>query len=181
VPPDAPGGGGGRLHSPQRPPVRGARLPELGARGEGWAASQAALLLAVALSALVGLDWPDGLEVPARVLGAALLAAGIALVLAGSIQLGSALTPLPAPRPGASLRASGVYGLVRHPIYGGVILVALGWTTVFATPLGLVLTVLLVAFFELKARREEAWLAERHPEYEAYRERTPRRLLPWVY
>jgi hypothetical protein len=41
--------------------------------------------------------------------------------------------------------------------------------------------------FDLEARREEAWLIERFPEYTAYRARTPRRvcavallsLAPW--
>jgi protein-S-isoprenylcysteine O-methyltransferase Ste14 len=139
------------------------------------------LLVAVGLSAVVGLEWPEALELPLRILAVATIAAGLALVFAGSAQMGSAMTPLPKPRAGAALRASGVYGLVRHPIYGGVILVALGWTLLFATPLGLVLTLVLAVLLELKARREEAWLLERHPEYEAYRARTPRRLLPWIY
>jgi protein-S-isoprenylcysteine O-methyltransferase Ste14 len=42
-------------------------------------------------------------------------------------------------------------------------------------------TVLLAAVFDLKSRREEAWLLERFPEYEEYRERTPHRFVPWLY
>lgn len=144
-------------------------------------AAQALLLAAIALSALVGLDWPDGLEVPALAVGLLLMATGLALVVVGAVQLGSALTPLPRPRRDAELSAGGVYGLARHPIYGGLILLALGWTTVFASPVGLVATILLAIFFELKARREEAWLVGHYPEYDEYRRGTPRKLLPWVY
>ena len=68
---------------------------------------------------------------------------------------------------------------MRHPIYGGVILLALGWSLA-SSPVGLIPTALLVALLELKSRREEAWLVERYPEYETYRARTPHRFLPWL-
>jgi protein-S-isoprenylcysteine O-methyltransferase Ste14 len=42
-------------------------------------------------------------------------------------------------------------------------------------------TALLAVLFDLKARREEAWLIERFPEYADYRARTPRRFVPWLY
>jgi protein-S-isoprenylcysteine O-methyltransferase Ste14 len=38
----------------------------------------------------------------------------------------------------------------------------------------------LTAFFDLKSRREEIWLADQFKDYVAYRSRT-RRLLPWIY
>jgi protein-S-isoprenylcysteine O-methyltransferase Ste14 len=40
---------------------------------------------------------------------------------------------------------------------------------------------MLVAFVELKSRREEQWLAERHADYADYRRRTRRRFIPFVY
>ena len=153
------------------------RLPELGARGGGWVAGQATILLAVFLSALVGV----GPSVVSVVVGAVLAGVGVGLMLAGALALGSALTPFPRPREGAGLRELGLYGRVRHPIYGGVILFAAGWSVFWLTAVGGALTLLLVAFFELKARREEAWLEARYPEYRAYRGRTPRRFLPWLY
>jgi protein-S-isoprenylcysteine O-methyltransferase Ste14 len=156
-------------------------LPELGARGEGWVAAQLVLLVALALSALVGLGWSGSLEPVALVVGIGLMAVGGVLLVLGGVQLGSSLTPFPAPRPGSDLSATGMYAHARHPMYGGAILVALGWSIVFASVAGLVLTVLLAVFFDLKARREEAWLVGHFPAYAAYRERTPRRLLPWVY
>ena len=162
-------------------PARGASLPELGARGEGWVVAQFALLVAIALSALVGLGWSGSLAVVAVVAGLALMAAGGLLVVLGGVQLGSSLTPYPAPRAGGEMSVAGVYALARHPMYGGGILIALGWSIVFASVVGLVLTALLAVFFELKARREEAWLVDHYPDYAAYRRRTPRKLLPWLY
>jgi protein-S-isoprenylcysteine O-methyltransferase Ste14 len=157
------------------------RLPELGARGEGWVAAQFVLLAAIALSALVGLGWSGSLEIVAVVVGIALMALGGILVVLGGVQLGSSLTPFPAPRAGGELSATGVYAYTRHPMYGGGILIALGWSIVFGSVVGLVLTLLLAVFFELKARREEAWLVNHYPAYAAYRDRTRRKLLPWIY
>jgi protein-S-isoprenylcysteine O-methyltransferase Ste14 len=157
------------------------RLPELGPRGEGWVAAQVVLLLAIALSALFGLGWTGRLEIVALVGGIGLMVLGGLLVVLGGVQLGSALTPFPLPRGGGELSAAGVYTRARHPMYGGGVLIALGWSIIFASVIGLVLTVVLAVFFELKARREEAWLIGRYPEYEAYRRQTPRKLLPWLY
>jgi protein-S-isoprenylcysteine O-methyltransferase Ste14 len=111
----------------------------------------------------------------------ALIALGVALLAAGGIGLGSALTPFPAPRRGGELQTTGVYRLVRHPMYGGGILIALGWSTIYATPLGLALTIVLAPFANLKSRHEERWLERAYPGYAAYRARTPHRLIPFVW
>ena len=156
-------------------------IPELGTRGGGWVAAQVILLAGIAASALVGLEWPDGLRATAYAAGGVLIALGLVLVVAGGIRLGSSLTPFPAPRPGGELSTAGLYGRARHPMYGGGILVAAGWSIVFASVAGGALTVALVVLFELKARREEAWLVEHYPSYAEYRHRTRRRFLPFVY
>ena len=53
--------------------------------------------------------------------GAVLVVLGI-----GELQRGQAMTPLPRPRDDGRLVESGVYRLVRHPIYGGLIVGAVG-------------------------------------------------------
>jgi protein-S-isoprenylcysteine O-methyltransferase Ste14 len=65
-------------------------------------------------------------------------------------------------------------------MYGGGILVAAGWSVIFASIVGGALTVLLVLLFELKSHREEAWLVDHYPGYDDYRRRTRRRFLPFV-
>ncbi len=157
------------------------RIPELGARGGGWVAAQLLLLAGIGASAIVGLEWPDSLRVAAYAIGGALIGVGLALVAAGGVQLGSSLTPFPAPRAGGEMVGTGLYRRARHPMYGGGMLVAAGWSILFATVVGGVLTGLLVLLFELKARREEAWLVEHDASYADYRRRTPRRFLPFVY
>lgn len=95
----------------------------------------------------------------------------------GVASLGASLTPYPQPHERATFRADGVYAHVRHPIYGGVLLLALGWSLALS-PLALVATGLLWLLLELKARHEESMLFERYPEYEAYALRVRRRFVP---
>ena len=155
-------------------------LPSLGARGEGWVALQALLLLAVGACGLLGPSWPEG-STPWRIAGA--IVAGVAalvLVVGGFHGLGSQLTPFPKPVEGGELRQGGVYGLVRHPIYGGVILLSVAWSLALS-PLALVPSALLGLLFEGKRRREEAWLVERHPSYEDYRGRVRRHFIPFLW
>jgi protein-S-isoprenylcysteine O-methyltransferase Ste14 len=113
-------------------------------------------------------------------LGAVLLVGGIVLVALGARQLGAAATPLPRPQPGTRVIESGLYARVRHPIYAGVLLSALGWALLTASLAALLLVALLAALLDLKARREEAWLIEHDPTYDAYRRRT-RRFIPRLY
>ncbi len=51
-------------------------------------------------------------------------------------------------------------GCVRHPIYGGLVLASLGWGLLTASPATIGAAIVLLGFFELKSRREEAWLED---------------------
>ncbi len=155
------------------------RLPALGPRGEGWVAIQGVLLLAVAVAGLLGPAWSGVARIVTTVAGIGAISGGVVLAVRGIRDLGSALTPLPHPLPGADLVVTGVYGLVRHPIYGGLIIAALGWGLLTASPAALVAALVLWAFFELKSRREEVWLESQFAGYPAYRSRT-RRLIPLI-
>jgi protein-S-isoprenylcysteine O-methyltransferase Ste14 len=156
-------------------------LPTLGRRGEGWVVIQLVLIAAVFLSAFAGHHWSGTARVVAYAAGGTLLALGLWMAIAGAVKLGKALTPLPAPKGEEVVISTGIYRLVRHPIYGGGLLVAVGWTILFATVPGLVLTTVLAVFLDLKSRREEQWLVERLRGYEAYRRATPHRLVPFLY
>lgn len=98
----------------------------------------------------------------------------------GALTKVSAVTPFPVPLTGSGLQTAGVYRLVRHQIYGGGILLGLGWSTIFATIAGLVLTIVLAVFAHLKARREELWLEQTFAGYVEYRRHTPRKLIPFM-
>ncbi len=156
-------------------------LPSLGPRGEGWVVLQLVLLPLVALAGLVaGGAWNGTLASVTAIAGLLLMGGGALLLGLGLLHLGGALTPVPRPRDDAQLVESGAYGAVRHPIYGGLIATALGWGLVSASPAALLLALALAGFFELKSRREEAWLTERYPDYPAYITRT-RRFFPGLY
>jgi protein-S-isoprenylcysteine O-methyltransferase Ste14 len=109
-----------------------------------------------------------------------MLVGGIGLTAAGGLRLGSKLTPLPRPADGSVLVETGVFGVVRHPMYGGGIVAAFGWALFRRGWLTLGYAALLAVFADLKARREEAWLTARFPQYADYRRRV-RRLIPFVY
>jgi protein-S-isoprenylcysteine O-methyltransferase Ste14 len=158
------------------------RLPELGKRGQGWAVVQAGLIVLVALSALTGVFWPDSVAGTLTILGLALLCAGLLLLLVAvaTLVLARAMTVMPRPREGSRVAQAGVYRVVRHPVYGAVLLIVFG-AALAESPLGLIPAALLVVVFDLKARLEEAWLLERRPDYAGYRERTRRRFIPGLY
>jgi protein-S-isoprenylcysteine O-methyltransferase Ste14 len=160
--------------------VNESRLPELGPRGEGWVAIQSVLFVAIVGCGFVGVYWPGSVESFLTVVGILLVVAGVVLASAGALTLGRSFTHFPRPRSSGSLRQRGIYRLARHPVYGGVLLLALGWSLAEA-PLALVPTALLALVFDLKSRREEIWLRERYPEYAAYAERTRSRFIPFVY
>ena len=155
------------------------RLPALGPRGEGWVVIQIVLLPAVAFAGLVD---PLAVTPPpaiAWLVGLALMAAGALLLGRALLDLGRNLTPVPHPRDDARLVVSGIYAHVRHPIYGGIILTAFGWSLASASLLTLGLAAVLAVFFGLKSEREEAWLRERYAGYEAYAAGT-RRFVPYL-
>ena len=112
--------------------------------------------------------------------GTVLVPLGGLLALRGVIDLRENLTVFPKPLAGVRLVDTGAYRLVRHPIYGGLILGAFGWGLVTASVLALCAAAALAIFFRLKAEREEIWLADAVDGYDAYRRRT-RRFIPWLY
>jgi len=146
------------------------RIPPLGPRGEGWVVAQIALGALIVSAGIAGPEWSSAARTALLFAGIGIGIAGLALFITGVVALGSSLTPFPKPSEHSTLRSGGAYRLVRHPIYGGVLLLAIGWSVVLS-PIALVVTALLAVVLELKARHEESMLAERFPEYEAYRRR----------
>lgn len=158
------------------------QVPALGPRGEGWVAAQVVLFGVIAVAGLTSLtSAPAGGPAPARVVGGAILiVAGGLAALRGVLDLGTNLTPFPHPRPAATLVETGTYRFVRHPVYAGIVLAGLGWGLATWSWAAVALSLVLFGLFDLKARREEAWLADKVAGYAAYRERT-RKFIPGLY
>lgn len=146
---------------------------ELGNRGEWWFAAQAAAIFAVVVP-------PWGIQGLVDVLGPLLLVAGFTLMVLGQQGLGNYLSPLPAPRSEHDLVTTGVYGYVRHPMYGGLILAGLGLAATTHDEGRLLLVALLWWTLEQKVVFEERKLIERYPtQYEDYKRKT-KKLIPYL-
>jgi protein-S-isoprenylcysteine O-methyltransferase Ste14 len=147
-----------------------------GQRGEWYVALQAALLVLI----LVG-PWTSAAStrpgVAMRATGFLLIACGLLLGLRAISYLrrGDHQPPSTAP-----LVTSGPYRFIRHPMYAGLDLVALGWALSFGGWLTLLFAVLLIVLLDRKAAREERILRARFASYDTYCART-RRLVPFIY
>jgi protein-S-isoprenylcysteine O-methyltransferase Ste14 len=116
-----------------------------------------------------------------RWLGVVLFAAGGALRLWPVFVLGRRFSGLVAIQPGHTLVTSGVYGIIRHPSYLGLIVNSLGWALAFRSGVGVLLTALMIPPLLARIRAEEALLRTQFgSEYDAYRRRTAR-LIPGLY
>ncbi|MGE5138225.1 MAG: methyltransferase family protein [Rudaea sp.] len=116
-----------------------------------------------------------------RWLGIALFAAGGALRLWPVFVLGRRFSGLVAIQPGHTLVTSGVYGVIRHPSYLGLLINALGWALAFRSWAGVLLMALTIPPLLARIRAEERLLgAQFGDEYRAYRARTWR-LIPGLY
>ncbi len=102
------------------------------------------------------------------------------IMVIAAINLGKNFTPLPCPKDNAVLIQTGLYQYVRHPIYFGVLLAALAWLLIFPGQYVLAYSICLFLLFDIKARREEVWLAERFSSYKDYQARV-KKLIPGVY
>ena len=116
-----------------------------------------------------------------RWIGIALYVVGGALRLWPVFVLGHRFSGLVAIQPEHKLVTEGIYGVIRHPSYLGLLVNSLGWGLAFRSGVGVLLTVVLLPLLVARIRAEEALLrAHFGDEYEAYRGRTSR-LIPGVY
>jgi protein-S-isoprenylcysteine O-methyltransferase Ste14 len=151
-----------------------------GSRGGWWVVAQVPVLLGAFFLPLwtgVGmLAWDSA----GQWAGFALTAAGGVVSLVGLVTLGDALSPYPRPRDCSSLKQHGIYKLVRHPIYCGLMLGSIGWALWWGSVAGVAYGVVVFAFFDRKSVREEIWLREHHAGYAAYARRV-KKFLPGIY
>ncbi|HUL95422.1 MAG TPA: isoprenylcysteine carboxylmethyltransferase family protein [Usitatibacter sp.] len=110
----------------------------------------------------------------------ALIACAIAFAFWAKRTLGSAFTPFPRPVESGQLAVTGPFAFVRHPIYTSMVAMCASWAWLWQSEVGAGCAVVLFAFFDQKARREERWLAEAYAGYGEYRARV-KRLVPWIY
>ena len=157
------------------------RIPALGKRGGGWVFIQLILFWVLIGAGIRGKGDIEGpLLVLALAIGIFLIALGAWLMFQGIRGLRESVTPMPKPKPDGELVVDGVYAYVRHPIYVGIMLVAFGWAVAMDSLFALIVAVVYVLFYDLKSRREEAWLRQQYPDYRIYATHT-KRFVPYVY
>jgi protein-S-isoprenylcysteine O-methyltransferase Ste14 len=76
---------------------------------------------------------------------------------------------------------SGVYGVVRHPMYAGAIALLIGIPLWLQSYAGTLLTVVPIAILAARIRFEEQFLRRELKGYDAYMQRVRYRLIPWVW
>jgi protein-S-isoprenylcysteine O-methyltransferase Ste14 len=116
-----------------------------------------------------------------RWLGVVLFAAGGALRIWPVFVLGNRFSGLVAIQPRHTLVTSGIYRVIRHPSYLGLLINSLGWSLAFRSGVGVLLTLLLIPPLLARINAEEKLLHSQFgDEYNAYRSHTWR-LVPGIY
>ncbi len=116
---------------------------------------------------------------PFKYIGLVIAIMGLIIVLVALLQLNKNLTPFPTPLSDGTLIKTGLYKLVRHPIYSGIILAAIGFglfqESFWKIGIGLSLWIL----FYFKSKYEETLLLKRYPDYKSY-SKTAKRFFPFI-
>jgi protein-S-isoprenylcysteine O-methyltransferase Ste14 len=116
-----------------------------------------------------------------RWLGVALFAIGGALRIWPVFVLKNRFSGLVAIQPGHTLVTDGIYGVIRHPSYLGLLINSLGWALAFRSGAGMLLTAALLLTLLGRIRAEEKLLEDQFgDEYRSYRARTSR-LIPGLF
>lgn len=116
-----------------------------------------------------------------RWFGVAIFAAGGALRIWPVFVLGRRFSGLVAIQSGHTLVTTGIYRVLRHPSYLGLLLTALGWALGFRSAVGLLLVALVIPPLLSRIHAEERLLETQFgDEYRAYKRRTSR-LIPGIY
>jgi protein-S-isoprenylcysteine O-methyltransferase Ste14 len=99
---------------------------------------------------------------------------GVFILLLSFLGLGSSLTANPVPKDNSQLVTDGLYKLVRHPIYTGLLLLGLSLVLNAGIFPHVLVWLVLAVLLNYKAKFEESLLMKRYPEYVEYASKTGR-------
>ena len=116
-----------------------------------------------------------------RWFGVILFVTGGALRIWPVFVLGHRFSGLVAIQRGHSLVTTGIYSVIRHPSYLGLLVNSLGWALAFRSGVGVLLTALILPPLLARIHAEEKLLSSQFgADYDGYRARTWR-LIPGLY
>ena len=118
--------------------------------------------------------------VPMAWMAAVLCVAGLVFALWARVTLGRNWSGVVTLKEGHELIERGPYGLVRHPIYTGILIMFFATALVQAHLAGFAGVLLMFVSFWIKLGREEELMLQQFPErYADYQQRT-KRIIPFV-
>ena len=133
--------------------------------------------------ALCGLDFRFGLtHVPGWLSTAACVILLVSYALYAEVMRENAyLSRTVEVQPGQKVIDTGMYGVVRHPMYAETILLFLSMPLVLGSLIGFAVFLVYPLLIVLRIRGEEALLTQELPGYRAYIQKVKYRLIPFVW
>ncbi len=165
------------------PAVLQRRLPATETRALQKAVARGVFVLWAAMLVISALDhrfrWST-VPAPVSLLGDALIAVGVGAVMLVLVQNGHAAATV---RVAADQRlvSTGLYGVVRHPMYTSNAFMLIGTPLALGSLWGLLFAIPCFLVFALRIRDEETLLREELAGYREYTEMVRYRLVPYVW
>ncbi len=103
--------------------------------------------------------------------GLVIAIAGLLIIIAAMVSLNKNISPFPSPRQQAVLITNGPFKYMRHPIYTGILMMTSGLGLYTENISRLLIFLLLLVLFMLKARYEETLLIKKFPAYMDYKKK----------
>lgn len=118
--------------------------------------------------------WPINFPVLVKSISLFITIIGVLVLILGLIQLQKNLTPFPSPKQNSELVTNGLYKFIRHPIYTGIFIAAIGYSFNNGHSIRFLISTLLLVLFYFKSVYEEKLLSEKFSAYQQYQIKTSR-------